>query len=462
MIWKLSIHCASMMILLVEITSLEITENCTCEYYSAFKDIRPYCLEWTADHPPYCYLGGRDRAKNCPGAVEVKQDHLYWTEDKSVCNRSITPSPVPWSLNVRQPFEIREIVGIILYSLNILVGTVGNALVVKHFAFGGASGRPGSRFVIVLAGIDFTSSIWVPVSIIMYTLYYNPSFPNWNFGETTCRITWFFYLLFCATAWLLLAISLERARVVFRPFSDKLSAKVVIISSTVILLGSFALSLNYVSSFRYKTNAYTYVDGTLYVYSTCESNMSAKETLIDILVVFAVGIWLPMILIPIVYILMFLKLKRQAKLRQHDSTYDSHAQLSRISRTFAVVLIAFYVCYLPGTIFETADAYYRYFGKTNLIEENLPSYTATSFLFFTNSSLNPIIYSNIHVKICNSFRTLIMSCMEKWPCQKARTTSQPISLNNMIQSQGSLPDSSEPENSSNAYDNNVLESSSTS
>ena len=49
-----------------------------------------------------------------------------------------------------------------LYSINILLGTIGNALVARYFEFGERSIHLGSRFVVVLALVDFVSSIVIP------------------------------------------------------------------------------------------------------------------------------------------------------------------------------------------------------------------------------------------------------------------------------------------------------------
>ena len=110
--------------------------------------------------------------KSCPGAVQFRNDSLYYTLNESVCNKSIRPQAVPWSLSMRRPFKVREIVQICLLTLNMLVGTIENALVIKHFAEIDASGNPGSHFVVVFAGVDFISSIWMPAYLIVHTLYY--------------------------------------------------------------------------------------------------------------------------------------------------------------------------------------------------------------------------------------------------------------------------------------------------
>ena len=447
MIGELVIYSAVIMALSVESSLTETLGNCTCGYYSKYAShVGPFCEKWLGAPRPWCHLAGREEANSCPGAIEVQNESLYYTMDESVCNKSTRPQPAPWSLGLRQPFDGRIIIAICVYPLNLLVGTVGNVLVIKYFSSEYASGRAGSRFVAVLAGVDFISSIWVPTTVIVAALYYHPviSLFYWNkgfilpnnciFGEITCRVAQFYPLLFFATPWLLLAISLERARAVFRPFADRLCAKAVIIISTMILIGSFSLSMKLGLSFRYETNSYIYFDGTLLEYSVCTSNMNTKDRSINSFVILSLGVWLPMILIPIVLILTFYKLKEQARLRKNSSTQDWNAQLSRISRTFTVVLVVFYVCYLPDTITDTAIAiYYLLSGKNTYDDAVLTSYTVTTFLLFSNSCLNPVIYSKIHVNIYNCLKRHIVNCVQKSPCKKIRQTPPSINLANMVQ-----------------------------
>ena len=57
-----------------------------------------------------------------------------------------------------------------------------------------------------------------------------------------------------------------------------------------------------------------------------------------------------MLLNVLVYVLMYLKLMKQAEIRKRSSLHDSHAQLTRISGKVTMVLITFSICYLPHGI----------------------------------------------------------------------------------------------------------------
>ena len=81
-------------------------------------------------------------------------------------------------------------------------------MVIKSFL--GARDRPGSRLVIGLAVIDFSSSVLVPfVSIIIIAYDYK----HWPLGQTGLLMTYPWTVsTYYASTWMLVAISLERAR----------------------------------------------------------------------------------------------------------------------------------------------------------------------------------------------------------------------------------------------------------
>ena len=120
-------------------------------------------------------------------------------------------TPVSMSPSYRGPFTQTEIVLLFMYVFVLLVGTVGNGLVIKTFYAN--RDRPGSRYVLVLAMIDLITSIWIPlvnIGKIVTTISHN--FSSWPFGKIACYLRLFEFSLPAASAWLLIAICLERVR----------------------------------------------------------------------------------------------------------------------------------------------------------------------------------------------------------------------------------------------------------
>ena len=115
---------------------------------------------------------------------------------------------VTYHLSIRDPYSAREISRIILYTFIFVSGTIGNGLVIRSFMR--ASHKSGSRFVIGLAVFDFIASMLVPFNNVIIIIY---DYKHWPLGYVGCMMIkpW----MSCpshASAWMLLVISLERAR----------------------------------------------------------------------------------------------------------------------------------------------------------------------------------------------------------------------------------------------------------
>ena len=199
------------------------------------------------------------------------------------------------------------------------------------------------------------------------------------------------------------------------------------------MLFSISLNLKYGLSARYDTK-YFVVGGVSIRYKRCQNSMNDKEKFVEATITITLGIWLPMLLIAIVYILMYLGLKKQATIRRQNSSLDSQAQMNRISRTFTVILLVFYICYLPNTIQFVVNLYTIYNKKPIYLDAVAD---VSTFLQFSNSCLNPIIYSNIHQKIFICIRQFIEACRKKCYCvsqltccNEQSTTPQPTTQNN--------------------------------
>ena len=116
-------------------------------------------------------------------------------------------SPIRYELSLRRPYHMYEIAQMILYSFIFVSGTIGNGWVIKMFLE--APKQPGSRFVIHLAALDFFTSILIPFTWVIEIVHNG----HWPLGKIGC------WLLvpslrsnFDSSAWLIVAISLERAR----------------------------------------------------------------------------------------------------------------------------------------------------------------------------------------------------------------------------------------------------------
>ena len=118
-------------------------------------------------------------------------------------------SPIAYTLSMRRPYTVSDISQLIRFLVIFLSGTIGNGMVIQSFIE--ASERPGSRFVIALAAIDSITSLLSPLQSISIIIY-----DGYPLGKGGCVVLAPLQLSNTfASAWLLVVISLERARLVY-------------------------------------------------------------------------------------------------------------------------------------------------------------------------------------------------------------------------------------------------------
>ena len=122
-------------------------------------------------------------------------------------------TPVSMSPSLRGPYTPTEQFLLFLNVLVFLIGTIGNGLLIRTFYVN--RDEPGSRFVLILAIVDLITSVWIPVMAIGQIMHKVSHHTLWPFGKVGCYILKpFYFSLFIMSVWLLLAICLERVRLV--------------------------------------------------------------------------------------------------------------------------------------------------------------------------------------------------------------------------------------------------------
>ena len=224
--------------------------------------------------------------------------------------------------------------------------------------------------------------------------------------------------MFYTTSWLLFAISFEHTRAIYKPLAGRLSGKVTLLSTIFIITCSFALHIKQGMGYKYVSSKHTFINSTVYEYSECLYDDSIASTLTDTIIAFTIGMWLPMLMILVVYISMYMMIRKQAFQRRLNSSYDSRVQMMQISCTFPFVIAVYYICYLPHTIIKILNDHSI---SSRSVDHNADETTRpfTNYLIFSNSCLNPLIYSKIHLKVYK----IIRNTLNRSNCKLARMRS---------------------------------------
>ena len=99
-----------------------------------------------------------------------------------------------------------------LYSMIVVIGVIGNILVIRWFSSDEWKNRPGSFLVVVLAGNDLIASLVTSLNEmnLIVTDSINPPY-IWYLGKGVCKcLNAFTYMFLLTTPWLLVAIATER------------------------------------------------------------------------------------------------------------------------------------------------------------------------------------------------------------------------------------------------------------
>ena len=164
----------------------------------------------------------------------------------------------------------------------------------------------------------------------------------------------------------------------------------IIMSCSVGLVAFKALSFRY-----FESNLHFYQNVT-YVYSVCATKLTAKQNFVNEIIGFCLGIWTPMLTVVVIYVKMYMHLKKRANVRRKISTQDSTVQMQKVVMTFFITVLGFYFCLLPMTIYQTIDYHPKRFDRYNRLY--LVSHIFGA-LANANSCLNPFIYSKIHLRV---------------------------------------------------------------
>ena len=186
-------------------------------------------------------------------------------------------------------------------------------------------------------------------------------------------------------------------RAIFFPFKSRIRRRYAIAFTLVVVLCALALQISEAirtTLIRKIERQLSYFNNVTVLVDECV--WRDKEPATNLLITHIIGIWIPMLIVVTVHIIMYLKLRREAKIISQSSSSNTNNQMQRISKTFLVTVIVFFICLLPWSVMHVL--WWKFGDTTNsTVFIDIRNYSLT--LANTNSCLNPFIYSKLHQKI---------------------------------------------------------------
>ena len=298
---------------------------------------------------------------------------------------------------------------VIFCSVILILGFVGNLLVIITFGSKGARLKTYEVLMINLATADLLGTFCFPLLTILTLKSVDISFLG-NFG---CQLVfWLSTTSLTVSVFSLVAISIDRFVIVIWPLRKPTRLwKVGIVSILSWTMASFVGVINFL---RVKYFSEYKVCGIKY--------NDVNEEIAYTVSLFLIQMIFPVIIMSTMYGFILLRLKstttRQLSVRSNTIREKRNQKLTKL---FMAIIIVFYVLTLPYNIF-----FMWYTIKGKIITTENPKiqhvYQILALILLSNSCVNPLIYARLH----ESFRRNTVRIL--FPCLVKRLTTWRLSL----------------------------------
>lgn len=321
-----------------------------------------------------------------------------------ICNNSIAPSLYD------DAKILQRLVGIIvpiLFSLIVVIGLFGNALVVTVVA-GNKHLRSTTNFLIInLAIADLLFIIFcVPFTATDYVL------TSWPFGDIWCKIVQYLIVVTAyASVYTLVLMSLDRFLAVVHPIqsmsirTEQNALIAIVLTWFVILLSSVPVyishgEISYDFDDQWQTACY------FLEYDPLNRPDGYNKPAFQV-TFFATSYVIPLALICGLYLCMLMRLWRGVAPGGHVSA-ESRRGKKRVTRMVVIVVVIFAVCWFPIQIILVLKSLQLW----NMNNTTVMVQIVSQVLAYMNSCVNPILYAYLSENFRKAFRKVIY-CVPK-------------------------------------------------
>lgn len=294
-----------------------------------------------------------------------------------------------------------QITLITAYSLIILLGLVGNALVIYMIIRYRNMRTVTNFFIANLALADLlVDTLCLPFTLV-YTL-----LDEWMFGAVLCHMVSFAQALSVHVSILTLTvIALERYRCIVFHLGQRLTwrASFLIMALTWALSSILAAPLAIFREYRYEE--IPSIDLRIAVCSEKWPHGTGRDGVIYSLSMLLLQYILPLAIIIYAYICIWVKLKNHVS---PSSRSDSVKRRKNTTKMLALVVVVFAICWLPFHVFQLASD----LDLVLRLKEYKLIYTVFHIVAMCSTFTNPLLYGWMNKNYRNGF-LMVFRCEDK-------------------------------------------------
>ncbi|XP_063447150.1 substance-K receptor-like [Mytilus trossulus] len=312
-----------------------------------------------------------------------------------------------------------------------LVAIIGNILII-FIVVHSKKMRTATNFYIVNLSIADLLVACFPIWIHLV----DDVTEGWVVGAYFCKFNPFIQITaMCASIFTLVAIAGDRFFAIMFPLKSRVTQRRV--SLVMVIIWTCAAAIGMPALFFYKYTKRQWKDflerfcsdvwpQTRNSDGECDNGYRSKSAYwVCVLVVLN---WIPMVIMIVMYTIILVRLGKRRIIPSSGALSTSAIQQrskQKVVMMLFAILIAFIVCAIPFQVTKLFELF-RSDRRQSLPDWYNPLYFIAVTLLYTNSALNPIIYSGLNENFMTSFRSLIKTVCKRKPktnrCTNKNTT----------------------------------------
>ena len=292
--------------------------------------------------------------------------------------------------------KVVAIVVPILFSIIVVVGLVGNALVVLVVALNKTMHNTTNILIVNLAVSDLMFIVFcVPFTATDYFL------PSWPFGGIWCKmVQYLVHVTAYASVYTLVLMSIDRYLAVVHPITS-MSLRTENNTSLAIILMWVSVSLGCIPLFlAHDEFLHHYHHGPSFV---CRFNRDIWNKFIYQMTFGITGYLVPLVVIIILYFFVLKKVVFGTGGHQQTKSANTNKRKQNVTRMCIMVIVLFAICWGPIHIILNLK-------NLKLIDVNTLTISfqiTAQVLAYMNSCVNPILYAFLSENFRTAFRKII-------------------------------------------------------